>query len=210
MGTVEITDTACETPMWDDRYNTPDYVFGEAPCEWLVMNRYRLPTVGRALAIGDGEGRNGVFLAECGLDVTSVDLSAVGLQKAEQLAAKRGVSITTVTSDLADFEIPNNHFDVIVAIYTHLPMPLRRDVHRRSVSGLKPDGLVILEAFHKEQPKYTSGGPKTADLLYSIDELKDDFSGLKLLDALDGLCYLNEGDRHQGLGHIVRLVAQNR
>jgi hypothetical protein len=208
MGTVVITDTGCETPMWDDRYNTPDYVFGEAPCQWLIMNRHRLPTTGRALAIGDGEGRNGVYLAECGLEVTSVDLSVVGLQKAEQLASKRGVSIQTVQSDLADFEITNNHFDVIVAIYTHLPAPLRQDVHSRCAKGLKEYGLFLLEAFHKEQPNFTSGGPKTENLLYSIDELKDDFVELKLLDAFDGLCYLDEGNRHQGLGHIVRLVAQ--
>ena len=194
--------------MWDARYDTDDYVFGEAPCEWLVMNRHRLPASGRALAIGDGEGRNGVYLAACGLEVTSVDLSAVGLEKAQQLAKKRGVAIETVQSDLADFEIKPSDFDVIVAIYTHLPMPLRQTVHRACADGLRARGLFLLEAFHKQQPNYTSGGPKTEDLLYSLDELKDDLQSLKLLDALEGLCYLDEGSRHQGVGHIVRLAAQ--
>ena len=96
--------------MWDERYQTPEYIFGDQPCQWLIMNQHRLRQSGQALALGDGEGRNGVFLAELGLDMTSVDLSEVGLCKARDLATKRGLRIQTVHADLEHYEIdPESH-----------------------------------------------------------------------------------------------------
>jgi len=194
--------------MWDERYQTPEYIFGDQPCQWLIMNQYRLPTSGRALALGDGEGRNGVFLAELGLQVTSVDLSEVGLRKARDLAGKRGVSIQTVQADLEHYGINPESQDLIISIYCHLPDAIRKLVHSRAQRALKPGGLFILEAFHHSQLKYQSGGPKTTDLLYDLDALIGDFQALQILEAFDGLCYLDEGARHSGLGHIVRLVLQ--
>ena len=194
--------------MWDERYQTPEYIFGDQPCQWLIMNQQRLPQSGKALALGDGEGRNGVFLAELGLEVTSVDLSEVGLRKARDLATKRGVSIQTVQADLEYYEINPESQDLIVSIYCHLPYAIRKLVHKRAEVALKPGGLFILEAFHHSQLKYQSGGPKTTDLLYDLDALLGDFQTLQILEAFDGLCYLDEGARHSGIGHIVRLVVQ--
>ena len=194
--------------MWDERYQTPEYIFGDQPCQWLIMNQHRLPQSGQALALGDGEGRNGVFLAELGFEVTSVDLSEVGLSKARDLARKRGVTIQTVQTDLEHYEIEAESQDLIVSIYCHLPDAIRKLVHERAEVALKPGGLFILEAFHHSQLKYQSGGPKTTDLLYDLDALLDDFQTLQILEAFDGLCYLDEGARHSGIGHIVRLVLQ--
>ena len=194
--------------MWDERYQTPEYIFGDQPCQWLIMNQHRIPQSGKALALGDGEGRNGVFLAELGLQVTSVDLSEVGLNKARALAMKRGVAIQTVQADLEYYEIDPESHDMIISIYCHLPEAIRKLVHERAEVALKPGGLFILEAFHHAQLKYQSGGPKTTDLLYDLDVLLDDFQTLQILEAFDGLCYLDEGARHSGLGHIVRLVLQ--
>ena len=194
--------------MWDERYRTPDYIFGDQPCQWLIMNQHRFQQSGQALALGDGEGRNGVFLAELGLQVTSVDLSEVGLSKARDLATKRGVSIQTVHADLEYYEIDPESQDLIISIYCHLPCAIRKLVHKRVEVALKPGGLLILEAFHHSQLKYQSGGPKTTDLLYDLDALLDDFQRLQILEAFHGLCYLDEGARHTGVGHIVRLVLQ--
>ncbi|MEL0322499.1 MAG: class I SAM-dependent methyltransferase, partial [Gammaproteobacteria bacterium] len=185
-----------------------EYIFGDQPCQWLIMNQHRLPQSGKALALGDGEGRNGVFLAELGFEVTSVDLSEVGLSKARDLARKRGVTIQTVQADLEHYEIEAESQDLIVSIYCHLPDAIRKLVHERAEVALKPGGLFILEAFHHSQLKYQSGGPKTTDLLYDLDALLDDFQTLQILEAFDGLCYLDEGARHSGIGHIVRLVLQ--
>ena len=194
--------------MWDERYQTPEYIFGDQPCQWLIMNQHRLPKSGSAIALGDGEGRNGVFLAEVGLQVTSVDLSEVGLSKARDLALTRGVTIETVQADLEHYTMTPESQDLIVSIYCHLPETIRRVVHQRAELALKPGGLFILEAFHHSQLKYQSGGPKTTDLLYDLDALIGDFQALQILEAFDGLCYLDEGARHSGLGHIVRLVLQ--
>ena len=172
------------------------------------MNQHRLPKSGSAIALGDGEGRNGVFLAEVGLQVTSVDLSEVGLSKARDLASTRGVTIETVQADLEHYTMTPESQDLIVSIYCHLPETIRRVVHQRAELALKPGGLFILEAFHHSQLKYQSGGPKTPDLLYDLEALTGDFQSLQILEALDGLCYLDEGARHSGLGHIVRLVIQ--
>ena len=160
------------------------------------MNQHRLPKSGSAIALGDGEGRNGVFLAE------------VGLSKARDLASTRGVAIQTVQADLEHYEITPESQDLIVSIYCHLPDAIRKLVHSRVEEALKPGGLFILEAFHHSQLKYQSGGPKTTDLLYDLEVLTGDFQSLQILEALDGLCYLDEGARHSGLGHIVRLVLQ--
>ena len=194
--------------MWDERYQTPEYIFGDQPCQWLIMNQHRLPKCGSAIALGDGEGRNGVFLAEVGLQVTSVDLSEVGLNKARDLASTRGVAIETIQADLEHYTMTPESQDLIVSIYCHLPETIRQVVHQRAELALKPGGLFILEAFHHSQLKYPSGGPKTTDLLYTLEALTGDFQSLQVLEALDGLCYLDEGARHSGLGHIVRLVLQ--
>lgn len=194
--------------MWDERYQTPEYIFGDQPCQWLIMNQHRLPTSGSAIALGDGEGRNGVFLAEIGLQVTSVDLSEVGLSKARNLASTRGVTIETVKANLEHYAMTPDSQDLIVSIYCHLPDTIRRVVHQRAELALKPGGLFILEAFHHSQLKYQSGGPKTTDLLYDLEALTGDFQSLQIVEKLDGLCCLDEGARHSGLGHIVRLVLQ--
>lgn len=198
--------------MWDERYDTPEYVFGQQPCQWLVMNAHRIPNAGRALALGDGEGRNGVYLAGLGLAVTSVDLSAVGLAKAQQLAASRGLSLETIQADLAEYVPEPNAFTLACSIYTHLPSPVRETIHRRVEAALQPGGLFIMEAFHhmQLQNENASGGPKTIDLLYAIDDLLSDFREMRILDAFEGQTLLDEGPRHQGLGRVVRLVLEKQ
>jgi SAM-dependent methyltransferase len=130
------------------------------------------------------------------------------LSKARNLAAKRGVTIQTVQADLEDYAIDPESQDLIVSIYCHLPDTTRQRVHERAEAALKPGGLFILEAFHYSQLNYQSGGPKTTDLLYDLDALISDFQMLHILEAFDGICYLDEGARHSGLGHVVRLVLQ--
>ena len=107
--------------MWDFRYDEPEYIFGEEPCEWLVMNRHRILASGTVIALGDGDGRNDVFMAQLGLRVISVDQSAVGLNKAVKLAEKKCVTIGTKCADLASYTIRPDSVDVIISTYCHLP-----------------------------------------------------------------------------------------
>jgi SAM-dependent methyltransferase len=136
--------------MWDQRYSSDTYVYGTEPNGFLVTAAARLPP-GKVLCLGEGEGRNAVWLAAQGHEVTAVDASGVGLRKAQRLAAERGVTIATVHADLAAFDIEPGTWDGIVSIFCHLPPALRADVHRRCVAGLRPGGVLLLEAYTPRQ-----------------------------------------------------------
>ena len=150
--------------MWDQRYDTEEYVYGTAPNEFLVAHAARIPK-GHVLCLGEGEGRNGVWLAEQGYRVTAVDSSSVGLAKARRLAEARGVSLETVAADLAEYDLGEVAWDGIVSIFCHVPMDLRRDLHSRVVRALRPGGAFLLEAYTPRQLALATGGPPTAELM---------------------------------------------
>ncbi len=193
--------------MWDDRYGQPGFAYGTEPNDWLAAQAALIPK-GRVLSIADGEGRNGVFLASLGHDVTSVDASSVGLAKASALAATRGVPLTTVVADLAEFEIEPNAWQGIVSIFCHLPAPLRRRVHAQAVRGLAPGGVFILEAYTVAQLKRGTGGPKSADVLPSLADLRAELKGLDLVHAAEAEREVHEGAFHDGLSAVVQVVAR--
>ena len=158
------------------------------------------------LCLAEGEGRNAVYLAELGYEVTAVDSSAVGMMKAEGLAASRGVLIKTVVADLADFVIEPNYWDGIVAIFAHLPPALRASVHRASVAGLRPGGAFVLEAYSPQQLEFGTGGPPVLELLMSLADLKDDLRGLEFIIAMETEREINEGRFHDGRGAVVQVI----
>jgi len=192
--------------LWNTKYDQAAYVYGTEPCRWLKMNEENLPRSGHALAIADGEGRNGVYLAGLGLEVTSVDLSSVGLSKAQALAASRQLRIQTIQADLESYPIAPESLQIAVAIYAHLPSAIRRLVHSRIESALQPGGVFLLEAFHPNQLGRASGGPRDADLLYRVDDILADFPNLSILEAFEGQTQLSEGQGHVGLGYVTRVV----
>lgn len=195
--------------FWDQRFAEPGYKYGTDPNAFLRAQAARLPAAAEVLVPGDGEGRNGVWLARQGHRVTSVDSSAVGLDKARALAAREGVAVDTRLADLADWAPPASAFDAVVLIYTHLPASIRAGAHRRLAEGLKPGGWLVLEAFHPAQLAHGSGGPKDADMLYTPQQLTADFAGLLMpVLAWNGETTLSEGPGHQGLAHVTRWVGQ--
>lgn len=193
--------------MWDQRYAEKGYVYGTEPNDFLVEKAGGL-SPGRVLCLAEGEGRNAVWLAEQGHEVLAVDASAVGLEKAQRLAAARGVSIETVIADLAAYPIPEGRFDLVVSIFCHLPAAVRHSLHRRVAQGLKPGGRLILEAYTLQQLGRGTGGPPVAELLYDLKTLRDDLHGLTLLHAAECERELHEGYLHDGVGAVVQLVAQ--
>jgi SAM-dependent methyltransferase len=191
---------------WDERYAGGDFQFGEAPNLFLLSQAHRLRPGMHALAVGDGEGRNGVWLAERGLDATAVDWSAVGLAKARALADRRGVALATVTADLTRWDWPEVRFDVIAWIFVHLPPEDRALACEGALRALAPGGLLILECFTPAQHGRRSGGPKDPALLWSRALVERHFAGLEVLELLEGTVALDEGPRHQGPAEIVRAV----
>lgn len=194
------------TDFWNARYAEPGYAYGTEPNAFLVsMKQYLRPGM-QALAVADGEGRNGVWLAQQGLDVLSVDASEVGLDKARALAADRGVKIRTVRADLTSWQWPEQKFDVVVAIYVHFPPEVRARMHRRMFEALRPGGVLIVEAFTPAQLGNKSGGPPVAEMLYTADMLKTDFAGGETLLLEECNAELAEGQYHRGPAAVVRLV----
>ncbi|WP_298431624.1 class I SAM-dependent methyltransferase [Geobacter sp.] len=193
--------------MWDERYAAADFVYGTEPNDFLVRVSGLIPP-GKVLCLAEGEGRNAVFLAKRGHRVVAVDSSAVGLAKAERLAAENGVRIETVTADLANFVIEPGGWDAIVSIFCHLPPTLRRAVHRQVVQGLRPGGLFVLEAYTPAQLKMGTGGPPSAELMMTLAELREELAGLEFLEARETERNVVEGRFHTGRGAVVQIVAR--
>lgn len=196
------------TEFWNSRYAEPGYAYGTEPNTFLVSQQHRLRPGMKALAVADGEGRNGVWLASQGLDVLSVDASEVGLAKARELAADRGVRLRTERADLTTWAWPEAEYDVVAAIFIHFPPEVRARVHRAMLAALRPGGLLILEAFTPEQLNYKSGGPPVAAMLYTADMLRIDFAGAEIVVLEETITELAEGQYHRGPAAVVRLVAR--
>lgn len=195
--------------FWDQNFSVAGFKYGTAPNAFLVEQTHRLPSGSDVLVPGDGEGRNGVWLAQQGHRVTAMDGSAVGLQKAQALATERGVAFQTVLGDLAIWAPAPASFDAVVLTFVHLPPAIRANAHRRLAAALRPGGLLILEAFHPLQLKHSSGGPKDLAMLYTPDMLREDFTGLVEVFAWHGETELDEGPGHQGLAQVVRWIGRS-
>jgi SAM-dependent methyltransferase len=198
--------------FWDAQYAVPGFKYGTAPNAFLVSQVALLPPGGVVLVPGDGEGRNGVWLASQGFEVTAVDSSAVGLGKARTLAAERGVTVRTIEADLDVWAPDADSADALVLMYVHFPPAQRARIHRRLLSALRPGGVLVLEAFHPTQLGRASGGPKDVTMLYTLAMLRDDLAGaaarFEVLQATETEVDLDEGPGHRGPAQVTRLVAQ--
>ncbi len=192
---------------WDERYGAADFAYGKEPNEFLASVADRIPP-GPVLCLAEGQGRNAVFLAKSGRVVTAVDRSAVGLVRAHELAKERGVTVKTVQADLAAYIIRPGAWSGIVAIFAHLPQPLRSRVYRSAAAGLAPGGAFILEAYTPAQIAHGTGGPKDPAMLPTLEELKANLAGLELEIARECERDVIEGKHHTGLSAVVQIVAR--
>ncbi|MCC6278708.1 MAG: class I SAM-dependent methyltransferase [Oligoflexia bacterium] len=189
---------------WDDRYEGSEFFYGDQPNDFLVKCAPRLTSRSKILCLGEGEGRNAVYLAKLGHNVTATDQSALGLKKLETLAETQQVKVATIQSDISDFDLGEKKWDVIVSIWFHLPESLRRPIHRKVVEALKPGGHLILEAYTPNQLKYQSGGPKEMTMLMSKDSLIQELNGMRLeISELER--EIHEGKGHNGLSAVVQV-----
>lgn len=194
---------------WEARYAEPGYAFGTKPNDFLREQVNALPP-GPILCLAEGEGRNAVWLAQRGYDVTAVDLSTRGLQKAQRLASDRRVKIKTIQADLATFPIQAGAWAGIVSIFAHTPSAVRKRVHASVVSGLRSGGVFLLEAYRPEQASLTTGGPADDDRLLNLERLKSELGALEWLVAQEVERDVLEGKYHTGRSAVVQLVARKR
>ena len=195
--------------FWDERYQGEAYLFGEAPNAFLAAQAHRLRPGMSALAVADGEGRNGVWLAEQGLDVLSVDSSPVAQAKAARLAEARGATLRLEEVDLASWAWPEAQFDVVAAIFIQFAGPALRDqIFAGLKRALKPGGLLLLEGYRPEQIAYGTGGPRVPENLYTEAMLRAAFSDFEILELSAYDAAIEEGAGHSGQSALIDLVAR--
>lgn len=206
-----IADKERDRAQWSERFAGEDYWFGIEPNAFLAAQSSRLKRGMRALAIADGEGRNGVFLARQGLTVISVDLSPVGVEKAKRLAARSGVAIDAICADLEAWDWGPPRFDVVVGIFFQFAdRPLREALFRQMTNVLMPGGLLMIEGYRPEQIAYGTGGPREVEKLYTAEMLRAAFADLEILHLAEYDTELHEGQRHNGMSALIDLVARKR
>lgn len=200
--------------LWNARYGGEEAVFGKEPNAFLASVRSKLPAAGRAFAAADGQGRNALWLAAEGFDVTMNDLSTVAAGQVRTRADAAGLAVETIAGDLRKVPPAEGAFDVVTAIYLHLPPALRREVHALLARALAPGGRLVLEAFAPGQQAlkavHHSGGPGDPALYYSIDMLRADFAGLTPILLEETETVLDEGSGHNGPAAVVRAIFERR
>jgi SAM-dependent methyltransferase len=195
---------------WDERYSQSEYYYGREPNDWLKLHSHSFPKDGNVLSLGEGEGRNAVYLAQLGLHVTAVDASRVGLEKLEKFAQEKGVHVTSVLADLKSYEWGEECWDGIISVWCHLPPELRKQVHSRAVRALKKGGIFLLEAYHPRQLIYRTGGPAQEELLMTLEDLRSELDGLDFSVAQEVERVIHEGQGHFGRSAVVQILAIKR
>ncbi len=200
--------------FWNKRYSKQEFIYGETPNEYLKEKLSGMPA-GKILFPAEGEGRNAVFAAAQGWEVSAFDQSEEGKKKAEVLADKNGVKIDYRISEVEHSYYPEASFDALVLIFAHFPGSRRKAWHRKLSTFVKKGGRLILEGFskqhrEKQQVNPRAGGPGDLDMLYDLDELVDDFEGFDFIEVYETETELNEGNYHQGKASVIRILATKK
>jgi len=193
---------------WDIRFAEPGFAYGVEPNDFLVESSHYLMPEGNVLCLAEGEGRNGVWLAGQGFAVSAIDSSAVGLQKAADLARSKGLAITTLVADLADYQPLAETFDGIISIFCHLPPAIRKPLFNTLHTSLKKDGILILEGYTKKQLEYGTGGPPEKEMLFDREEITSELNGFEFLVNREIEREIFEGKLHNGLGSVVQIIGR--
>lgn len=195
---------------WDQRFSTDEYVYGEEPNQFVKQQAHLFKQGMRLLAIAEGEGRNAVWLAAHGMTVDMWDYSQVGLDKAERLADRHGVTLQTRLVDLAEADWPEDAYDAVICVFGHFPSHVKQSVLEGVKRTVRPGGYFVTEVYSKDQLTYGTGGPKQHDMLYTssdFDTFSDSFDTVHLFD---GVVQRNEGILHHGQSAVIQYVGQKR
>ncbi len=192
--------------MWDERYAVDEYFYGVQPNRLLQSVVGILPSQANVLCIGEGEGRNAVFLSRLGYKVTAIDFSIEAKKKAEELARKNKVSLDYQVYPIEDFYFGEKKWDAIISIFCHLSISIRGQAHKHIESALKTNGLFISQSYSPEQMKFKTGGPKDPSMLYSESLIQSDFTKFHWIRLEKVRSEILEGKGHTGLSSVINAI----
>ena len=195
--------------MWDEKFSREGYFYGFEPNVFIESQTKLLAPQSKVLCLGEGEGRNAVYLADRGFEVTALDASAIGMTKALAMASKRGVNFKVELLDLEQWN-PKEKYNAVVTSYLHLEEPLRTQAFQKAISTLSPQGYFIGEFFSINQIPRESGGPKKPSLLYTLASLESIFSleDCEIISLEECDVPLDEGNGHQGDALVIRVIVK--
>lgn len=194
--------------FWDERYSVDEYIYGTEPNQFFKEEINKINSPGLLLLPGEGEGRNAVYAASLGWKVDAFDQSTVAKLKAEKLARKNSVTINYSNVDLDKFNPQKNNYDCAALIFIHLVPKVRTEFHKKVIDAIKPNGKIILELFSQNQFGKGSGGPQNLEMLSSVEEIKNDFKGLKTILLKELNIALAEGEKHSGEASVIHFVGE--
>lgn len=203
--------TGFKNPLetWNARFSGEDFHFGEEPNAFLKAQADLLPKGGSALCVADGEGRNSIFLAECGLTVTAFDFAPNAVAKAQRLMVRRGVHVDLRLGDIEAWDWTAASYDAVVAIFIQfLPPDAREPVFAGMRQAVAPGGLLLLEGYRPEQVDLGTGGPPRREHMYTREWLEGQFGDWEILELSDYDAVVHEGRGHSGRSALIDLVAR--
>ena len=189
---------------WDERYRAKEFIWGVEPNRWVAQELADLPP-GRALDLACGEGRNAIWLAQRGWQVTALDFSEVGLDKARALADHAGV--TTIDWRCADATTYHHdgEVDLVLISYLHLPAAERRVVVRNAAAALAIGGTLLMIGHESANITQGAGGPQDPAVLFTAADVAGDLAGTGLLiDRADAVLRPFEGAPRPAIDALVR------
>jgi cyclopropane fatty-acyl-phospholipid synthase-like methyltransferase len=201
--------------MWDERYSAEEYAYGIAPNIFLknAIENYKLK--GKMLFPAEGEGRNAVYAAKNGLEVTAFDISIEGQNKAFKLSERENVEIKYEVGDFFDLDVINHQYDSAALIFAHFPTSLLSEYHKKIGDLIKPDGIIVLEGFSKKHLKLREadpgvGGPNNSEMLFSKESIQSDFPDFEIIQLAEMKIRLTEGNFHNGIGSVIRFIGRKK
>lgn len=192
--------------QWDQRFSDEEFVYGESENIFINQMSHLIPHHSKVGCFAEGEGRNAVYLAKLGHEVTAYDLSPIGLEKTKALAKKNQVHVETVVSNLTEEKADENQYDAAIMVYGHVPKQGQSFFIQNIIDSVKSGGYVLFEVYSESQLRYATGGPPSTEMLYNPIDILNEIHPYECIHFYYGEAVRNEGKRHTGLGHVIQVA----